>query len=41
MANAFVEFLIGKEFAAFVRSGIELGVRNRGDDEFAAIHGLV
>ena len=41
MANAFLEFLAGKEFAAFIRSGIELGVRNSEDDEFAAVHGLV
>lgn len=41
MASAFLEFLAGKEFAEFVRAGIELGVRNREDDEFAALHGLV
>ena len=41
MANAFVEFLAGKEFATFNRVGIELGVRNQEDDEFAELHGLV
>lgn len=41
MANAFLEFLVGKELATFVRSKIELGVRNQGDDEFAEVHGLV
>ena len=41
MANAFLEFLVGKEFAAFVRGGIELGVRNQDDDEFAELHGLI
>lgn len=41
MASAFVEFLAGKEFAGFVRAGIELGVKNQEDDEFAELHGLV
>ena len=41
MANAFLEFLAGKEFAACVRARIELGVRNQEDDEFAEVHGLV
>ncbi|KAF9648219.1 class I glutamine amidotransferase-like protein [Thelephora ganbajun] len=41
MSSAFLEFLAGKEFAAFVRGRIELGVRNREDDEFAELHGLV
>ena len=41
MANAFLEFLAGKELAAAIRSRIELGVRNQEDDEFAEIHGLV
>ena len=41
MANAFVEFLAGKEFAAFNRAGLEFSVRNQEDDEFAEIHGLV
>jgi len=41
MANAFLEFLAGKEFAEFVRAGIELGVRNQEDDEFAEVHGLI
>lgn len=41
MANAFLEFLAGKELAAFVRGGIELRVRDQDDDEFAEVHGLV
>jgi hypothetical protein len=41
MANAFLELLAGKEFAALVRGGIELGIRNQEDDEFAELHGLV
>ena len=35
MASAFVEFLTGKEFGAFNRAGLELGIRNQEDDEFA------
>jgi len=41
MANAFVEFLAGKEFAAFNRAGLEFSVRNQDEDEFAELHGLV
>ena len=41
MANAFLEFLAGKELAEVVRSRIELGVRNQEEDEFAEVHGLV
>ena len=41
MANALVEHLVGEEFAAFNRSGIELSVRDREDDEFAVKYGLV
>jgi len=41
MASAFLEFLAGKEVATFYRTGIELSVKNQGDDEFAAANGLV
>jgi len=41
MANAFLEVLTGKQFTEFVRMAIELGVRDKEDDEFAAAHGLV
>ena len=41
MASTFVEFLAGKEFGAFNRAGLELGVRNQEDDEFAKLHGLI
>jgi hypothetical protein len=41
MAVAFLEVLAGKEFAEFTRVGIELGAKNEGDDEFAAVHGLL
>ena len=41
MASAFLDFLAGKELATFVRRGIELGVRNQEDDEFADVHGLI
>ena len=41
MAVAFLEVLAGKEFAEFNRAGLELGVRNQEDDEFAEVHGLV
>jgi len=41
MASSFLEVLAGKAFAELVRTGIELGVKNREDDEFAEVHGLV
>lgn len=41
MAVAFLEVIAGKEFSEFNRAGLELGARNREDDEFAAVHGLV
>ena len=41
MAVAFLEVLVGKEFAESSRVGLELSARGQEDDEFAAIHGLV
>ena len=41
MANAFLEFLAGKEFATLVRARIKLGVRNQGNAGFAEMHGIV
>jgi len=41
MANAFMVHITNAEWAAKVRSVIELGVREEEDDEFAAIYGLV
>lgn len=41
MAVAFLEVLAGKEFAEFSRVGLEVATRNQGDDEFAAVYGLV
>jgi len=35
MVSAFVEVLTGKESGAFSRPGLERGVRNQEDDEFA------
>jgi len=38
VTSTFVELLAGKEFVAFTRpAGIELGVRNQEDDEFAEV----
>ena len=41
MANAFMIHITNAEWAAKVRSVIELGVREEKDDEFAEIHGLI
>ena len=41
MASAFLEILVGEELTTFVRTVIELGVRDREDDEFTAVHGLI
>lgn len=40
MAVAFLEVLVGKEFAEFNRVGLELSAKDQEDDEFAAIYGL-
>ncbi|THU98604.1 class I glutamine amidotransferase-like protein [Dendrothele bispora CBS 962.96] len=41
LAGAFLEYLIGKEYAEMVRGIIELGTKEQGDDEFATYYGLV
>ena len=40
MAYAFLVHLAGKEYAELNRAVMEFSVRDEGDDEFAAIHGL-
>jgi hypothetical protein len=40
MANAFVQHLIGDEFAEKIRSIIELSAKEVDEDEWAAYHGL-
>ncbi|KAF7315675.1 DJ-1 protein-PfpI domain-containing protein [Mycena indigotica] len=41
MAGGFVDHLVGKELGLACRSFLEMSVRDEGDDEFAAYHGLV
>ena len=41
MAAAFVGALTSEGYATATRIGIELSARDREDDEFAKIHGLV
>lgn len=41
MAYAFLVHLVGKEYAEFNRGILELSAREEGDDEFAAVYGLV
>ncbi|KAL0960194.1 hypothetical protein HGRIS_011828 [Hohenbuehelia grisea] len=41
MANAFLEYLVGKEKMVHVRAVVELTARSADDDEFAAFYGLV
>jgi hypothetical protein len=41
MANAFLTHLVGEDAMKFIRSVVELSARGEGDDEFAAVHGLV
>lgn len=41
MANAFLEYLIGKENASVIRGIVELSVMGREEDEFAEFYGLV
>lgn len=41
MASAWMEHVAGKEFAATARAGMELSAKEEGDDEFAAVFGLV
>ena len=41
MAAAFLMHLCGDEVTRYARGIIELGVRNKGDDEFAEYYGLI
>lgn len=41
MAYAFLEKLIGSPTATFIKNIVELSNKEEGDDEFAAVHGLV
>ncbi|THH26706.1 hypothetical protein EUX98_g7482 [Antrodiella citrinella] len=41
MASAFLEHLLGAEVTSKIRGIAELSVRQQGDDEFAAVYGLV
>jgi putative intracellular protease/amidase len=41
MANAFLDYLIGKPNAEVIRNTVELSVKSQGDDEFAEYYGLV
>ncbi|KAF7315676.1 DJ-1 protein-PfpI domain-containing protein [Mycena indigotica] len=41
MAGGFLDHIAGKEYGLVCRSFLEMSVKNEGDDEFAAYHGLV
>ena len=41
MAYAFLEKLVGSSIAIFMKGIMELSNKEEGDDEFAAVHGLV
>lgn len=41
MAHAFLVHLIGEESTRTIRGRTEVSIREEGDDEFAAFHGLV
>ena len=41
MANAFLESLVGQDVTRQVRNIIEFVPKDEGDDEFAAVYGLV
>ncbi|THV00220.1 class I glutamine amidotransferase-like protein [Dendrothele bispora CBS 962.96] len=41
LANAFMEYFVGKKFAYEACKGLELTPREQGDDEWAAVNGLV
>lgn len=41
MANAFLEYLLGKEVTKVIRGVIELSAKEEDEDEFAAYYNLV
>jgi len=41
LANGFIEHVASKNWAIVLRNGLEMSAKGSGDDEFAAIHGLV
>lgn len=41
MAYAFLEKLVGSPVATYIKGIVELSNKEQGDDEFAAVHGLL
>ncbi|KAJ8515497.1 hypothetical protein ONZ45_g7097 [Pleurotus djamor] len=41
MTSAFLDYIVGVEAANFARGAIEFSAKDAGDDEFAALYGLV